>query len=764
MKGEMEKHDGAAAPPWPPGGGEMGARIRALDWAITPLGPVEGWPESLRTAVGIMLTTRHPVGISWGPDLVCLYNDAHAASLGPEQHPISLGIPIREAWPEAYPLVAAEFAQIMAGGEPIWAENRLVPIRRHGRVENVFWTYSRSPIRDSGAPNGVGGVLTLVTETTSAVTARLESEARYRALVEAMDEGYGLGDVILDAEGHPVDVQFIEVNPAATRMCGVEAGMRLSQISSDARPYWCEIWGEVARTGRPARLERYAAALGAWYASHIFKVAPEDEASRRVAVLVRDATERKRAEERLRASEARLHRVLEVRTVGMVCFTFDGRITDANDAYLDMIGATREDLAAGRLRYDYLTPLDWRWRDGQTSAELKTLGESGPFEKECYRKDGSRFWICCTSKMLPDGTAVEFVLDVTERKRAQEAMRESEGRFRQFAEASSDAVWIRDARTLAMEYMNPAFETIYGVGDTAFLDGSRPERWAELIHPEDRAAALGVIRKVGRGEAVTHEFRIVRPADGRVRWLQNTDFPLRDVHGRVQRVGGFGKDITEAKELSDRLKVLVAELQHRTRNLISVVRSVADQTLAGSVSLDMFQEHFRRRLGALARVNGLLSRLNEGDRIAFDELVLAELATHGVVIRAGHSPQVALEGPRGVFLRSATVQTFALALHELATNARKYGALSRPEGRLRIEWEVVSGGDGGPHLRMDWSESGVPVPMLGDGQFLQNGYGRELIEHALPYQLEAKTSYEIGPDSIHCTICLPISARYEGVG
>ena len=760
----MKKHDSAAAPPWPPGGGEMGARIRAHDWAATPLGPVEGWPESLRTAVGIMLTMRHPVGISWGPDLVCLYNDAYAASLGPEQHPVSLGIPTREAWPEAYPLVAAEFARIMAGGEPTGAENRLVPIHRRGRVENVFWTYSRSPIPDPDAPNGVGGVLTIVTETTPAVTARLESEARYRALVEAMDEGYGLGDVILDAEGCPVDVQFIEVNPAATRMCGVEAGMRLSQISSEAELYWCEIWGEVARTGRPARLERYAAPIDTWYASHIFKVAPEDEASRRVAVIVRDMTERKRAEERLRTSEARLRRVLEIRTVGVVCFTFDGRITDANDAYLDMIGSTREDLAAGRLRYDNLTPPDWRWRDEQTSAELKTLGESGPFDKEYYRRDGSRFWIHCTSKMLPGGTAVEFVLDVTERRRAQEAMQESEERFRQFAEASSDAVWIRDARTLAMEYTNPAFETVYGVVDAAFLDGSKPERWAELIHPEDRAAALEAIRNIGRGEAVIHEFRIVRPADGRVRWLQNTDFPLRDVHGRVQRVGGFGKDVTEAKELSDRLKLLVAELQHRTRNLISVVRSVADQTLAGSVSLDMFQEHFRRRLSALARVNGLLSRLNEGDRIAFDELVLAELATHGVVDRTGHSPQVALDGPRGVFLRSTTVQTFALALHELATNARKYGALSRPEGRLRIRWEVVSDEGSGPRLRIEWSESGVPVPVLGDGQFLQNGYGRELIERALPYQLEAETSYEIGPDSVRCTISLPVSARYAGIG
>jgi PAS domain S-box-containing protein len=309
------------------------------------------------------------------------------------------------------------------------------------------------------------------------------------------------------------------------------------------------------------------------------------------------------------------------------------------------------------------------------------------------RKDGSRVFIEGVTRPLtgPDGSVTGLVKvgqDVTARRATEGALRESEARFRQFGDASADALWIRDAATLAFEYVSPALEEIYGTRTETLLEGNHVRRWAETIVPEDRKAVFSNLRRVREGEHVLQAFRILR-SDGVVRWIRDTSFPLLDEDGRVQRIGGIAHDATEEVELQDRLRVLVAELQHRSRNLVSVVQGVSERTLTTSETLEDFRSRFRARLSALGRVNSLLSRLEEGDRITFDQLLQTELQAHGMVGFDGRGEQVTLRGPKGIRLRSATVQTFALAIHELTTNALKYGALSRPEGRLEVKWSLL---------------------------------------------------------------------------
>jgi two-component sensor histidine kinase len=211
------------------------------------------------------------------------------------------------------------------------------------------------------------------------------------------------------------------------------------------------------------------------------------------------------------------------------------------------------------------------------------------------------------------------------------------------------------------------------------------------------------------------------------------------------------------------MQVMVAELQHRTRNLIAVIHALASKTLARSGSLAEFGERFGARLQALARANGLLSRLEEGERITFDALIQAELSALGVYDPERQGVQVVLDGPAGIRLRSGTVQIFALALHELATNALKYGALSASEGRLVVRWRSERGEAGQLRLRVDWEESGVRMPpdLATTGR---RGHGRELIERALPFQLKARTRYTVGADGIRCTIDLPVSSEQGGGG
>ncbi|MGF7152203.1 PAS domain S-box-containing protein [Sphingomonas zeicaulis] len=248
-----------------------------------------------------------------------------------------------------------------------------------------------------------------------------------------------------------------------------------------------------------------------------------------------------------------------------------------------------------------------------------------------------------------------------------------------------------------------------------------------------------------------------------VRWHQRSDGERVFIEGSTQLLKrgegsrhGFlkiGRDMTERRRMEQRQQVLVAELQHRTRNLMAVVQSIFNNTLRSSNTIADLAATYQDRLAALARVQGLLSRLKDGDRITFDELIRIELSAIGALAIGEAGSRATIEGPPGVRLRSSTVQTLALALHELATNAGKYGALSERGGHLHVRWSLPPGDRS---LRVEWTESGVAIPNLEAARERQ-GHGRQLIERALPYQLQAETSFEIGADGVRCTIVLPVS-------
>ena len=155
----------------------MGALMRAYPWVATPLGLPETWPQSLRTALRILLNTNHPMFIWWGPDLIQFYNDAYRQTLGPERHPSALGQGGRECWAEIWDIIGPQIEQVMSGGGATWHENQLIPMTRHGRLEQIYWTYGYSPIDEE---DGIGGVLVVcrdVTQDYLAAVALREREA-----------------------------------------------------------------------------------------------------------------------------------------------------------------------------------------------------------------------------------------------------------------------------------------------------------------------------------------------------------------------------------------------------------------------------------------------------------------------------------------------------------------------------------------------------------------------------------------------------------
>ncbi len=225
----------------------------------------------------------------------------------------------------------------------------------------------------------------------------------------------------------------------------------------------------------------------------------------------------------------------------------------------------------------------------------------------------------------------------------------------------------------------------------------------------------------------------------------------------IERHRGVDQELEQyrmaLREREDRLATVIAELQHRTRNLLTVVSSIADNTMRKSDTFADFAVSYHDRLHALGRVQGLLFRQQRGDRVTFDELIEDELVA--LSVDGGDRARVTLDGPKGIGLPSGTLQTLAMAVHELTTNAVKHGALKQPNGHLTIRWrEETLEERGEPWLLIDWKESGVEVPTSVGG----TGQGRELIERVLPYQFGARTTFALEADGVRCTISLPVPA------
>lgn len=336
--------------------------------------------------------------------------------------------------------------------------------------------------------------------------------------------------------------------------------------------------------------------------------------------------------------------------------------------------------------------------------------------------------------------------DAAERAQAEAELRASEARQRALVEGMPQLVWRADPDG-GWNWASPQWSAYTGQTEAE----SRGFGWLAALHPDDRPAAQEAWEGAVPASALTVEYRIRQAAEDRYRWFQTRALPVRGEDGLVEWLG-TSTDIDDLRRLQEQQGVMVAELQHRTRNLITVVRSLAEQTMAGSASMELFRSRFYDRLAVLSRVQGLLSR-STLEPITLHTLISTELDALGAWEAAA---RIFLDGP-SVRLRKATVQTFALALHELATNARKYGALAVETGQLSVTWRTYAEGER-TRLTLHWHETGLR--RSAEEQALQRyGFGRELIEKALPYALDARTSYALDETTLRCSIDLPLTER-----
>ncbi len=373
-------------------------------------------------------------------------------------------------------------------------------------------------------------------------------------------------------------------------------------------------------------------------------------------------------------------------------------------------------------------------------------GEHVTFDYRIRRPhDASVRWLRNTDFPITDGDGRIKLIggvghDLTE-------LHETELRLQVLMEGIPQLVWRAD-NSGAWTWSSPQWTEFTGL--TA--EESKGDGWLKAFHPEDRDRAREAWAEAAETNKFEVEARIRHKAEQEYRWFQTRAAPVRNESGVIIEWLGTSTDIHQLHDLQARQQVLVAELQHRTRNLMAVVLSASDKTLQSSADLADFRLRFRTRLEALSRVQAVLSRLSEPDRVTFDQLLNSELEALG-----GVGNEIGAEGPSGIRLRSSTVQTLAMAIHELATNALKYGALSQPSAKLEIRWRLETEvEDDSPWLHIDWRETGVTMPADLSAS-IRGGHGRELIERALPYQLDAKTTFAFTPEGVHCTISLPVS-------
>jgi two-component system CheB/CheR fusion protein len=306
--------------------------------------------------------------------------------------------------------------------------------------------------------------------------------------------------------------------------------------------------------------------------------------------------------------------------------------------------------------------------------------------------------------------------------------------MREILESVADAVYALD-ENLKFIYINQAALRLWDKKQEDLLGRSLFELFPEEQYPEFVAAHRYSVDQKTRAE-------IEMAREGEARWMAVSIYPA------TSGLSVFLRDVSERKRAEERQRMLMAELQHRVKNILAVVRSITARTLEASEGLDDFAAHFDGRLSALARAQGALAR-QAGAALELDEIVREELLTHA----AREGERITIEGPQ-VRLNQIAAETFALVVHELATNAVKYGALASPSGRISVSWRV-EGATPNATLRFEWREYGVAVM---NTRPVRVGFGRDLIERGLPYDLPgAATSLTFAPGGLQCVIELPMN-------
>ncbi|WP_081928711.1 HWE histidine kinase domain-containing protein [Microvirga sp. BSC39] len=602
------------------GDGEAGAVMRSMDWSASPLGRPQSWPQSLRTVVSLLLNSRFPMFVAWGPELGFLYNDGYAEILG-AKHPAAMGGRFRDIWSEIWTDIEPLIGNALAG-EASYREDLPLVVRRRGFDEQAYFTFSYSPVHDE--TGGLGGMFCAVTETTREVEARAVLKAEKDRLQGFFRQAPGLM-VMLSGPEHVFEL----ANPSYLEVIGKRdlIGMTVRQALPElAGQGFFEILDGVYASGEPF-------------------------VGRQMPITLQRPGEPPRS------------------------------------LYFDFV-------------YQPITD-----NRGQV---IGIFGEGH---------------------------------DVTDLKRAEIALRHSEERFSTaltIAELGTFDWNLRDDTVTASERTRE----IFGFGES---EGGRAKDYFSRIVPDDVERVRAEIETTLRGPGrLDTQYRIRLP-DGSIRHIASLSQLYWDAQGQPEREVGVFEDITEQKQWEEHQILLINELNHRVKNTLATVQSIASQTLRNTETAAEAKSAIESRLLALSRTHDVLTRENwEGaDLYEIVEQAVAPYSSPG-------ENRLHLSGPK-VRLSPRMALPLAMALQELATNAVKYGALSNATGQITITWNVEPGERS--TLKLRWAESGGPVVRIPT----RRGFGSRLIERSLAQDLGGQVHINFAPTGVICTVNAPLA-------
>ena len=552
--------------------------IAAHDWAATPLGPIDTWPGPLRDALSMILSAPLPMVLFWGPELVALYNDAYALAIG-DRHPGALGGTAADKWAHIWDRVGPILVHVRESGMPQLVRDELFSLWRGGVPRMAQLDISYSPVRDTdGAP---GGVLCIVYETTERAQA-VDAANRERARLAQMFEQAPSFMALLREPGHIFEfanaafaqlvgnrpLMELPIGEAVPELIGQNFVALLDEVASNRRPY----------NGRavPVALQQNAGG-GKEDRRLDFVFQPIFEGDGQVTAIFiegNDVTDRVHFEEALELSRGSLELAAEMAEIGTWDLDLVNDRLEWSDRTRAMFGISPGAPVTLNDFYDGIHPDDVKAttqaflaaldpaRRAQYDVEYRTIG----------KEDGVTRWVAAKGRgIFEDGRcvrAIGTVLDITKRKAAQEALRESEARFRTLADSAPALIWMCDENG-ALVFANRWHEQMFGRPATE-LEGAG---WQKVIHPDDQAEFIADFdRSFEQRAPFTRDVRVI-DRSGVTRWLHSEARP-REIDGRFVGYVGCDVDVTDVHLASELLEKAIAE---RTKELAATNRQLSAQ-------------------------------------------------------------------------------------------------------------------------------------------------------------------------------------------